>query len=74
MGGIAMITNNFMNDEMNEELPSGWSEDMAQVARRLGINPMVVRPTRTRKGPVVLVEANGGLLITNTIGSKVRWA
>ena len=47
---------------------------MAQVARRLGINPMVVRPTRTRKGPVVLVEANGGLLITNTVGTKVRWA
>jgi hypothetical protein len=58
MGGIAMITNKITNDEMNEELPSGWSEDMAQVARR----------------PVVLVEANGGLLITNTIGSKVRWA
>lgn len=69
-----MITNKITNDEMNEELPSGWSEDMAQVARRLGINPMVVRPTRTRKGPVVLVEANGGLLITNTVGTKVRWA
>ena len=69
-----MITNKITNDEMNEELPSGWSEDMAKVARRLGINPMVVRPTITRKGPVVLVEANGGLLITNTVGTKVRWA
>tara|TARA_R100000458_G_scaffold24688_1_gene22233 strand:+ start:1501 stop:1701 length:201 start_codon:yes stop_codon:yes gene_type:complete len=63
-----------LNDEMNEDLPAGWSEDMAKVAIRLGINPMVVRPIRTRKGPVVLIEANGGLLITNTIGNKVRWA
>ena len=69
-----MITNKITNEEMNEQLPSGWSEDMAQVARRLGINPMVVRPTRTRKGPVVTVKANGGLLITNTVGTKVRWA
>ena len=68
-----MITNNFTNDEMNDELPKGWSEDMAKVAKRLGINPMVVKPTMTRRGPVVLIEANGGLLITNTIG-KVRWA
>ena len=68
-----MIMKN-LNDEMTEQLPSGWSEDMAKVAIRLGINPMVVRPTRTRKGPVVLIEANGGLLITNTIGTKVRWA
>ena len=72
-GGKPMIMK-ILNDEMNEELPSGWSDDMAKVARKLGLDPMVVRPTRTRKGPVVLIEANGGLLITNTIGNKVRWA
>ena len=69
-----MITNKITNEEMNEELPSGWSEEMAQVARRLGINPMVVKPTRTRKGPVVLGEANGGLRMTKTMGNKERGA
>jgi len=73
MGGERMQTEN-TNDEMNEELPNGWSEDMARIARKLGLDPMVIIPQRTRQGPVVMIEANGGLMLTNTIGTKVRWA
>ena len=55
-----------------EDLPSGWSVEMAALARRLGIDPTETKPRFTRQGPVIRVPANGGLLITN--GNYPRWA